>query len=627
LTDPRIIATLVPALPLLGFLLVVAFTKRFKLLSALVSIACIAGSLALSVLLFLHVWRNPAAVEAAVPWLTLGTWNIEAGVLVNPLTAVMFLVVTGVSFLVQVYSLGYMKGDEGISRFFAFLSLFSFSMLGLTVANGFILLYIFWELVGLSSYLLIGFWYHKPEAAEAAKKAFITTRFGDFGFLVGIILLCTLAHTFSFAGTGQFVASGAIAPGMLTLVVLLLFAGAVGKSGQFPLHVWLPDAMEGPTPVSALIHAATMVAAGVFMVARLFGIFSASADAMTVVSVIGGFTALFAATIALAQYDIKKILAYSTVSQLGLMMLAMGVGSPASGSFHLVTHAAFKALLFLCAGSVIHAVGVNDIRQMGGLFRKMPLTAVSFLVAGLAIAGIFPFAGFWSKDEILLAAWTGGHKVLFAMAAATSFLTAFYIFRIFFVVFTGKERVGSHAHESPPVMTIPLIILAILSAVVGLTGMAGSEHGLLAFLGAPAGEEQGGHSVAIASTVIAVTGILLSFLVFGARIVDPEKIRKKAGWVHTLLHNKYYIDEFYMVTIRAFLFLLSRIFVWIDHHVVDGAVNGVAWLTRKSGDGLRLTISGRIQTYALMVFGGLIVVLLLFFVFHPSALGPAVGGG
>ena len=394
--------------------------------------------------------------------MTAGIVHIDMGILVDPLASLMLVIVTAVSLLVQIYSLGYMKGDPGFGRFFAYLSLFSFSMLTLVLADNFILLYMGWELVGLCSYLLIGFWYQKPEAASAAKKAFVVNRVGDFGFLIGILVLSILAGTLSFDGATRFIAGGGLSGAQVTLIALLLFCGAIGKSGQFPLHVWLPDAMEGPTPVSALIHSATMVAAGVFMVARLYGIFMASADALRLIASLGAFTAVFAALIALAQDDIKRILAYSTISQLGYMMLALGVGGYAAGVFHLTTHAAFKTLLFLGAGSVIHAVGTNDIWKMGGLGRRMPVTAITFFIAVLAIAGIFPLSGFWSKDEILQAARASGHPELYVPALVTVFLTAFYMARLFFVAFAGESRSESHAHESPVVMTVPLVILGLL---------------------------------------------------------------------------------------------------------------------------------------------------------------------
>ena len=615
-------AILIPTLPLLAFLVIIAFTRQNRILSSLFSIAMISVSLVLSIDLFFAVAGGTAGAEWSVPWLTLGSLRISLGVLVNQLTVVMLLVVTGISLLVQIYSMGYMKDDEQYSKFFAFIALFSFSMLGLVVANGFIQLYIFWELVGLCSYLLIGFWYEKPSAAQAAKKAFIVTRFGDFGFLIGIIILCSTTGTFNFLETEQAVKAGTLGLPLITLVSILLFCGAIGKSGQFPLHVWLPDAMEGPTPVSALIQAATMVAAGVFMVARLYVIFSASATALMVVAFIGGFTALFAATIALVQDDFKKILAYSTVSQLGYMLLALGVGGYTAGTFHLVTHAAFKALLFLCAGSVIHAVVHNNIWEMGGLWKKMPITAITFLIAALSISGIFPFAGFWSKDAIIISALASGNRLLYYSSLVTAFLTAFYMFRIFFLVFTGKDREGIHAHESPATMTVPLLILAFFSVFLGLIGSPIWPHNIYSFIyfGAPRIEGMN-ISVAVISNIVALSGILLSFLVYGVKVINADALRKGTGPFYTLLKNKYYVDEFYMFLVLHVVFGISYLFSWIDRHIVDRTVNLAAESCHWAGSQLRLTITGKVQNYALAVFCGGLLVIVGLIIFNPVVFG------
>jgi NADH-quinone oxidoreductase subunit L len=626
--EPVILCCLaVPVLPLLSFICIVFLTRKLPRVSSLISVAGIGTALALSLFLLFHQLAGGATYEFNIPWLFLGKLQMSLGVLINPLTVLMLVVVTTVSFLVQVYSIGYMHGDPGFSRFFAFLSLFSFSMLGLVVANNFIQLYIFWELVGVSSYLLISFWYHKPEAAAAGKKAFVVTRFGDFGFLVGLILISYFAGTFNYGEAEQFIRSGSLSPTMITVIVLLLFSGAAGKSGQFPLHVWLPDAMEGPTPVSALIHAATMVAAGVFMVARLFGIFSSSPAALMTVACLGAFTALFSATIALVQDDIKRVLAYSTLSQLGYMMLALGVGGYTAGMFHLTTHAAFKALLFLGAGSVIHAMSTNDIWQMGGLGKKMPVTAATFCIASLAIAGIFPLSGFWSKDEILTATLHSGHPVLFAAALLTAFLTAFYMFRIFLVTFTGPENPGKHSHESPLVMTVPLMILAVLSIGAGFFGIPGTAKNIGTFLTSGAqGEEAGlNYSVAFSSSAVAVAGILLAFAVYYFKLVRAEKLKAVAGRLYTLLKNKYYVDEFYLLLIKYIFFVVTAAIAWFDRHVVDGAVNLAAFLCRWSGSTLRLTVPGRVQNYALVILAGLAVVLVAAAVRYA---GPwALGGG
>jgi NADH-quinone oxidoreductase subunit L len=612
LADPVLAAVLVPACPLAAFALTWLFARRRPAAAAALSLTAIAVSFVFSLLLLVGQVQAPSVIQADIPWMPAGQLAISMGILLNPLSVLMLVIVTGISLLVQVYSLGYMKGDPGFPRFFSYLSLFSFSMLTLVLADNFILLYMAWELVGLCSYLLIGFWYQKPEAARAAKKAFVVTRVGDLGFLVGILVLSIMAGTFDFGGVARFIGGGSVPQGQVTLVVLLLFCGAVGKSGQFPLHVWLPDAMEGPTPVSALIHSATMVAAGVFMVARLYVIFQASPDAMRVVAGLGAFTAIFAAAIALAQDDIKRILAYSTISQLGYMMLALGVGGGAAGAgtgaglFHLTTHASFKTLLFLGAGSVIHALGTNDIRRMGGLGRKMPVTAVTFAVAVLAIAGIFPLSGFWSKDAILEAVRDSGHVVLYVVALATVFLTALYMSRLFFLAFTGSPRAGAgeHAHESPPVMTVPLVILAVLAAGLGFVAIPAFVDPQVR----PAGLDVG---VLLLSTGLAVAGILVSLLVFGPwRKVSVEAPRHP-GPVYTVLANKFYIDELYMLLIRGLFFSVTTAIAWFDRHVVDGTVNLVAGASKRGGALLRRTLVGKVQGYALIITGGALVALVV----------------
>ena len=473
---------IVPLLPLGGFLFNFLFGRGNRRLVPRVSLLAVGAALALSLVLAVQVLNDPAPKVDSIPWLSVtnqvfGHFTISVGTLLDPLSAMMLVVVTLVSFLVHLYSLGYMEEDPGLARFFMYLGLFTFSMLGLVVSPNLFQMYIFWELVGLCSYLLIGFYTTKPEANQACKKAFVVNRVGDLGMFLGILFLSYYLGTSDFsviaAHLGQWPLFG---PAWLPLggVALLLFCGAVGKSAQFPLHVWLPDAMEGPTPVSALIHAATMVAAGVFMVARVYAVFDASlmgsVNAPLVVACVGGFTSLFAATIACTQFDIKRVLAYSTLSQLGYMVMALGAGGlgVTAGAFHLFTHAFFKALLFLGAGSVIHAVHSNDVRAMGGLRRKMPITGISFLVASLAISGIFPFAGFFSKDMILAALKDAHLTGLYVLAACVAFLTAFYMFRLYFLTFEGQEPEHGHPHESPWTMTLPLVVLAVLSLVAGL---------------------------------------------------------------------------------------------------------------------------------------------------------------
>ena len=628
MADPVLSAVLIPLCPLAAFALTWLFARGRPAAAAALSLSAIAVSLVLSLFLLLGQVQAPTTIQADIPWMPAGHLAISMGILVNPLSALMAVIVTSVSLLVQVYSLGYMKGDPSFPRFFSYLSLFSFSMLTLVLADNFILLYMAWELVGLCSYLLIGFWYQKPEAARAAKKAFVVTRVGDLGFLIGILVLSILAGTFDFAGVARFIGAGSVPQGQVTLVVLLLFCGAVGKSGQFPLHVWLPDAMEGPTPVSALIHSATMVAAGVFMVARLYTIFQASPDALRVVAGLGAFTAVFAAASALAQDDIKRVLAYSTISQLGYMMLALGVGGGGGGGtgaggtgaglFHLTTHAAFKTLLFLGAGSVIHALGTNNIRQMGGLGRKMPVTAVTFGVAVLAIAGIFPLSGFWSKDAILEAVRDGGHTVLYLVALGTVFLTAVYMSRVFFLAFTGTPRGPARAHESPAVMTVPLLILAVFAAGLGFLDIP-------AFIdpqARPAGLDIG---MLLLSNGLAVAGILVSLLVFGPwRRVQAEA--PHPGPVYSLLAHKFYIDELYLFLIRGLYFTLTAAIAWFDRHVVDGMVNLVGGTSKWGGALLRRTLVGKVQGYALIVTGGALVALVVLLALGLGLFGPGLHG-
>ncbi len=617
---------LIPVCPFAAFLIIVALTKKYNLLSSTISILGIGLSFLFSCFILYSLLAVKMSFEYNIPWLHIGNINWNIGILINPLTGIMLMVVTTVSLLVQIYSVGYMHGDRTYPKFFAFISLFSFSMLGLVLANNFIQIYIFWELVGLCSYLLIGFWYEKPEASDAAKKAFVVTRFGDFGFLIGILILSYLAKTFNFHEAEDFVkagvASGSITPKMMMIIALLLFSGAMGKSGQFPLHVWLPDAMEGPTPVSALIHAATMVAAGVFMVARLFGIFASSHEAMLVIAYLGAFTAIFSASIALTQDDIKRVLAYSTLSQLGYMMLALGVGGYTTGMFHLTTHAAFKALLFLCAGSVIHSVATNDIWKMGGLGKKMPITAATFLIAAFAIAGIFPLSGFWSKDEILVAAQESGHKMLYYSALITAFMTAFYMFRLFFVTFTGKGNDEGHGHESPPVMTIPLVILALLSIFAGFIGIPGKQVSIYNFLylGESPQATEFNMKIAVTSNAAALAGIFLAFIIYFLKIIKAETMKKITGPLYVLSKRKFFIDEIYLFVIKYTFLAVTKVIAWFDRHIVDGAVNLVAFLCRWSGSKLKLTVSGKVQNYALIIFSGAVIVILVFAIYNPEAL-------
>jgi len=620
-------AWLIPVFPLGAFLVISFVTRPWRQLSGYMAVAGIVASFFVALPVFGEVLAG-AHIERQLTWLPLAESGhaLEVGFQVDPLTAIMLIVVTSVASLVIIYSQGYMHGDPGYSRYFAFISLFSMSMLGLVLANSLLGLYIFWELVGLCSYLLIGFWYQKPEAAAAAKKAFIVTRFGDFGLLIGILLLWSRAGTLQFTELEHMIAAGKFDAGFMSLVGVLLFCGAVGKSAQFPLHVWLPDAMEGPTPVSALIHAATMVAAGVYLVARAFPIFEAGPVAMVVVMGIGAFTAILAASMALVAYDIKRVMAYSTVSQLGYMMLALGVGAQGAAIFHLMNHAFFKALLFLTAGSVIHSLGSQDLRFMGGLGRHMRITATTMLIAALSLSG-FPLvtSGFWSKDEILAAAYQHGQYLVYAVALFTAFLTAFYMFRAWFMAFWGEPRWqaeaehathGSHhsihVHESPWVMTIPLILLAIPSVLSGFWGSPFMGNGFAAFL-------EGGHAAAEplnmivmgSSVVAALAGIYLAWMMYGARSLSPEKVSAAFGPLYQVLYHKYWIDELYEeIVVRRLVLGTARLLRLFDVTVVDGAVNGVAALTRGAGRSLRQVQTGRLQSYGWAMYAGVVVIAL-----------------
>lgn len=621
---------LIPAMPALAYVLIAIFTRKSKVISAIISILTMITCFTMAIGIFFELIKlDPAnrIVTFGATWLQVAPWQANVGVLIDPLSVNMLLVVTLISLLVQIYSWGYMHEDERCGTYYAYLSLFTASMLLLVVSNNYLQIFVGWELVGLCSYLLIGFWYFKPEAANAAKKAFVVNRIGDMGFLMGVVTIGMVFQTFDFAQVKDMVtqgmANGTYQGAYVAGIALLLFCGAMGKSAQFPLHVWLPDAMEGPTPVSALIHAATMVAAGVYMIARTYVLFSADPLAMTVVAYIGGFTAIFAATIALAQDDIKRILAYSTLSQLGYMVLALGVGGYTSGMFHLTTHACFKALLFLGSGSVIHAVHNQDIWKMGGLSKKMKITTLTFAIATLAISGIPPFAGFFSKDAILDAVKDSNiwhHEILYYAAVFTAFLTAFYMFRLFFVVFTGEARDHhsyDHAHESPLSMTGPLMILAVLSVVVGWLNWPGVDaYSKFVFYGEA--HVEGASTIwqllaqSWLSIVMAVAGILVAAMFYYWKVLSAEKVVETFRPIYLLLKNKYYVDEFYTWLVDKGLFGLSAILKWFDDEVVDdGMVDGTGWVARKMGGLFSLTQTGYVQNYALVVFGAVAVIFLL----------------
>jgi len=602
-------AWLIPLFPLLAFLILIAIGKQLKAFGVYVSVVCTLVSFVLSVLVFIE--RLGGNMEGYTwnqfKWLQLGDVNLYMGFEINNLNALMLIIVTLVSLLVNIYSKGYMDGDDRISVFFAYVSLFTFSMLGLVISENLLMLYIFWELVGVCSFLLIGFWFRKPEAKAAAKKAFIVTRIGDVGLFIAMLLLFWYipGHALDFASIHNAVADQQIPGHIVTWIAILIFVGAVGKSGQFPLHTWLPDAMEGPTPISALIHAATMVAAGVYLVARMYDIFLASPEALAVVAAIGGFTAIFAATIGIVQNDIKRILAYSTVSQLGYMMMALGIGAYAAGIFHLFTHAFFKALLFLGAGSVIHAVNTQDIREMGGLGGKMKVTAWTFAIGALALSGIVPFSGFWSKDAILTEAFHH-NQLLFWVGLIAAFFTAFYMSRLFFLVFSGKQRSEYEAHESPVSMTFPLIVLAVLAAVSGFlftpfNGWFGS------WLTGRTVTEEASAIVMILSTLAGLAGIGLGWLMYGKRSVSAEAVSGRFPQLHTLLYRKYYIDELYDFVFVKPLKKIGRVCHAVDVYLIDGIVRLLTGAGLSLGKFAIRIQNGQVQSYGLIMLLGLLI--------------------
>ena len=636
---------LIPGLPLLAFIINITLGKAFiKDKAHMVSIPALAASWALAMAAVYDVYRGGVFHGDLYTWVVSGAFKVQVGFLVDQLTAVMLVVVTSVGLLVNIYSAGYMRGDKGFYRFFAYLSLFVFSMLMLVMSNNFLQLYFGWEAVGLCSYFLIGFWYEKKSAADAGKKAFIVNRFGDFGFGLGIMLIFISTGSLQYGQVFQAAHNlagqtvnllGANVP-LPTIIALLLFCGAMGKSAQFPLHVWLPDAMEGPTPVSALIHAATMVTAGVFMVSRCSPIFNLSPTAMDVVAITGAFTALFAATIALTQNDIKRIIAYSTISQLGYMFLACGVGAYGAGVFHLYTHGFFKALLFLGAGSVMHAMsGELDLRKMGGLRKYMPVTYWTFLLASLSISGIPGFAGFFSKDEILWRAYSAGPlgKVLWGVGVLTALLTAFYSFRLLFLAFHGKFR-GSkeqehHLHESPLSMSVPLLVLAVGAVGAGWVGIppvisralglgqidkigpflaqviGGPVSAGTAAAGAPAAQMT---AMAI-SSALGILGILLAAYMYLWNPELPEAIARTCRRAYSLSFNKYYVDEFYdHVIVKPAFWVAKNVIVGVtDGKWIEGIVNGIPRAIGVFGQRLRKVQSGVTQHYAGIMALGVVI--------------------
>lgn len=599
--------SLIILLPVISFLILVVFGKKLGQRSAWVSIPAVLIALALSIKALLFTMHGEQSLTTFT-WAKIGNFDLTFGLLTDSLTAMMLVVVTIVSALVQIFSYGYMHGDKRIGWFYACLSMFTASMLILVFSPNYVQMYMAWEGVGVFSYLLVGFWFEKRSASQAAKKAFMVTRVGDLGFAIGLILLYVVAGTLDMDKLFTMQLGSSFA----ALVSILLFFGAIGKSAQFPLHVWLPDAMEGPTPVSALIHAATMVAAGVYLVARSYPLFEMGPVSLEFVAIIGTITAFMAATIALTATDIKKVLAYSTISQLGFMMIGLGVGAYAAGTFHLMTHAFFKALLFLGAGSVIHAVHSQEIFDMGGLWKKMKLTTITFVIGGLALAGVPPLAGFWSKDEILLGAYTSGHTAIFWIGIVTALMTAFYTFRMIFIVFFGKPRTHhvDHAHESPLVMSGPLAILAFFALFVGLLGSPLAHNGFQSFILGGHGEEHHINYMVMGLSIgVALLGILAAFLKYGINVL-PSNVISKDNPIYKLVANKYYIDELYYYTLIVPTHAVARIALIFDQKIVDGAVNGVAWLTVKFGSGLKHIQTGSVQNYALYMVAGMVVLII-----------------
>jgi len=617
----RHLLTLIVLLPLLGFLLNGLLGNRLgkRFVSAVgCGLPILAFAVAVKCFLDLRAGGTPL-IDTVYTWADIGGSGFEVAFYFDALSAVMALIVTGVGSLIHVYSIGYMKEDSSYARYFAYLNLFLFFMLSLVLGRSLLVLFVGWEGVGLASYLLIGFWFEDPEKARAGKKAFITNRIGDAGFLLGMFLLYQALGTLD-ADRINAAFMAPVPPAVsASLLGILLFIGACGKSAQIPLHVWLPDAMAGPTPVSALIHAATMVTAGVYMVSRLSGIYMHAPEASAVVATIGAATAFFAATIAIAQNDIKKVLAYSTISQLGFMFVAAGVGAYGVAIFHLYTHAFFKACLFLGAGSVIHALGgEQDLRRMGGLARKIPVTFATFAVATAAIAGIPPLAGFFSKDEILwyaFASSTGGSPLLFGVAAATALLTAFYMFRLLWLTFFGASRMSKevehHVHESPLSMTGVLVVLAALSAVGGFLALPQFLGSLLPLPEVVPALEHYETTLVVTSIVIAFAGLAAAAFVYGDSGERAERLRGSLSGLYRVLSGKYFIDEAYDRLIGRPLYWISeRVFFRLgDQKIIDGTLHGLAALGRRTAGGFSRVQTGSLHLYALLVLIGIIASL------------------
>lgn len=621
---------LILVLPVLSFL-VLGLTGMFMKhrVAGLIGTASLLGVTILSYLTAFKYFMSPRTADGVYPTLT--PWNIEwlpftdslhidMGILLDPISVMMLVVISTVSLMVHIYSFGYMKGEKGFQRYYAFLSLFTFSMLGLVVATNIFQMYVFWELVGVSSYLLIGFYYTKPEAIAASKKAFIVTRFADLGFLIGILIYGYYCQSFGFEFSAEGFAKGAF---MIPTALFLMFIGGAGKSAMFPLHIWLPDAMEGPTPVSALIHAATMVVAGVYQVARLFPLYIDYApNTLHIVAYVGAFTAFYAASVACAQSDIKRVLAFSTISQIGFMMVALGVCTSLdphegglgymAGMFHLFTHAMFKALLFLGAGCIIHAVHSNEMSTMGGLRKYMPITHITFLIACLAIVGIPPFSGFFSKDEILTACFHFSPVIGWVMTIIAG-MTAFYMFRLYYGIFWGTENKELHAehvpHESPLAMTFPLMFLAAITIVCGWL----LPFGHLVSSNGHAYDIHLDTQVAVTSIIVALVAIALATWMY-ARDRQPvaDMLARRFSTLHRAAYKRFYMDEIWLFITKKIIFrCVSTPLAWFDRHVIDQFMNFMAWATNASGENVQPIQSGKVQSYAIWFLGGIVVLTMI----------------
>lgn len=621
---------LILVLPVLSFL-VLGLTGMFMKhrVAGLIGTASLLGVTILSYLTAFKYFMSPRTADGVYPTLT--PWNIEwlpftdslhidMGILLDPISVMMLVVISTVSLMVHIYSFGYMKGEKGFQRYYAFLSLFTFSMLGLVVATNIFQMYVFWELVGVSSYLLIGFYYTKPEAIAASKKAFIVTRFADLGFLIGILIYGYYCQSFGFEFSAEGFAKGAF---MIPTALFLMFIGGAGKSAMFPLHIWLPDAMEGPTPVSALIHAATMVVAGVYQVARLFPLYIDYApNTLHIVAYVGAFTAFYAASVACAQSDIKRVLAFSTISQIGFMMVALGVCTSLdphegglgymAGMFHLFTHAMFKALLFLGAGCIIHAVHSNEMSTMGGLRKYMPITHITFLIACLAIAGIPPFSGFFSKDEILTACFHFSPVIGWVMTIIAG-MTAFYMFRLYYGIFWGTENKELHAehvpHESPLAMTFPLMFLAAITIVCGWL----LPFGHLVSSNGHAYDIHLDTQVAVTSIIVALVAIVLATWMY-ARDRQPvaDMLARRFSTLHRAAYKRFYMDEIWLFITKKIIFrCVSTPLAWFDRHVIDQFMNFMAWATNASGESVQPIQSGKVQSYAIWFLSGIVVLTMV----------------